>query len=271
MPTHSRKEELANQAHWDEIAPVHLRSYGIEGLLDGKSRIDEIQKRELYPIAGKEIIHLQCHIGTDTLSLALDGAKVTGVDFSSQSIKIARELAGRLALDVEFLTANVLELPAILAKKYDIVYTSKGVLCWISNIDTWAGAIAFLLKDGGTFYILETHPLIAMFDDAVDDGLRIKYPYFHQGEPLHFDDDQADYADASYIPRNKTFEWTWSLSDIVNALIGHGLTIEFIHEYDKLFYKAFPGMTETDDGWWLLDKYKGMIPFVFSLRAKKGR
>jgi ubiquinone/menaquinone biosynthesis C-methylase UbiE len=271
LSTHNKKEQMANQAHWDEIAPIHLQSYGIEGLLNRKSRIDEIEKRELYPISGKEIIHLQCHIGTDTLSLALDGAKVMGVDFSSKSIEIARELANTLKLDVEFLAANVLDLKGILTKEFDIVYTSKGVLCWISDIDIWAETIAFLLKEGGIFYILETHPLITMYDDAAEGDLKVKYSYFHQKDPIHFDDNHADYSDGSYIPNNKTYEWTWPLSDIVNALIRHGLTIEFIHEHDKLFYKAFPGMTETKDGWWLLEKYKGMLPFTFSLRAKKGK
>ena len=85
--------ENTNRAHWNEIAPVHVKSYGIEGLMAGISRIDLIQKQELYPVLGKDLIHLQCHIGTDTLSLALDGANVTGVDFSAESIAIGRELA----------------------------------------------------------------------------------------------------------------------------------------------------------------------------------
>jgi 2-polyprenyl-3-methyl-5-hydroxy-6-metoxy-1,4-benzoquinol methylase len=271
LSTDNTKEQQGNKAHWDEIAPIHLKSYGIEGLLGRKSRIDEIEKRELYPVTGKEIIHLQCHIGTDTLSLALDGARVTGVDFSDKSIEIARELAERLKLDVEFLAANVLDLQTIVSKKFDIVYTSKGVLCWISDIDKWAETIAFLLKEGGVFYILEIHPLAAMYDDAAGDDLRIKYSYFHQSEPIHFEDDHADYSDGSYIPKNKTYEWAWPLSDIVNALIRHGLAIEFIHEHDKLFFKAFPGMAETGDGWWTLEKHKGMVPLTFSLRAKKGK
>ena len=139
--------EAANRAHWNEIAPVHLKSYGIEGLMAGVSRIDEIQKSELYPIKGKDIIHLQCHIGTDTISLALDGANVTGVDFSAGSIVIARELATKMSLSVDFIEANILELKDIISAKYDIVYTSKGVLTWISDIEKWAETISFLLKE----------------------------------------------------------------------------------------------------------------------------
>ena len=269
MTIHTKDAEAANQAHWDEIAPVHLKSYDIERLMSGVSLIDEIQKQELYPVKGKDIIHLQCHIGTDTLSLALDGAIVTGVDFSAQSIGIAKELADQLQLPVEFIQANVLELTDIISNKYDVVYTSQGVLAWISDIDKWAETISFLLKDGGIFYIMEIHPTSHMFDDTIKDGLKIKYSYFNQKEPQYFDDDSSDYSDHSYIPENKTYEWTWSLSDILNSLIQNGLKIEMLNEYDRAFHKALPGMTKIDQHWWILEKYKGIVPFVFTLRARK--
>ena len=261
--------EDANRAHWDEIAPVHLKSYSIDGLMAGVSRIDAIQKKELYPIKGMDLIHLQCHIGTDTLSLAMDGANVTGVDFSAKSIGIAKDLAAKLRIPSVFLEANVLDLQSTIATKYDIVYTSKGVLPWISNIEKWAETISFLLKENGIFYIMESHPASYMFDDTKEGDLQIKYPYFHQKEPIHFDDDHPDYSDHGYIPVNKTYEWMWSISDIVNALIRNGLKIEMLNEYDKSFYQALPGMVRTEDGWWILKKYLGMIPLTFSLRARK--
>ncbi len=261
--------EETNRAHWDEIAPVHLKSYNIDRLLAGESLIDSIQRQELYPVKGKDLIHLQCHIGTDTLSLALDGANVTGVDFSARSIAIARELSARMGLNVNFIEANVLDLPDIISTKYEIVYTSMGVLTWISSIEKWARTIAFLLKDNGIFYMLESHPSSFMFDDTHEGELRIKYPYFHQETPTHFDDDYPDYSDHSYVPVNKTYEWTWSLSDIVNALIRNGLIIEALNEYDRSFYPALPGMVKIEDGWWILKDYEGMIPLTFSLRARK--
>jgi SAM-dependent methyltransferase len=261
--------EESNRAHWDEIAPVHLKAYRVDALLSGVSLIDEIQKQELYPIAGKRLLHLQCHIGTDTLSLALDGAQVTGVDFSPQSIQIARELAQQMNIPAEFIVANVLELPDGLLGEFDLVYTSQGVLCWISDIKQWAQTVARHLKPGGIFYIFETHPAMMMFDDNQADSFQIKYPYFHRPEPQHFDDEWPDYADSTYIPKTATYEWQWSLADIVNALIGSGLTVEFLNEHDKCFYKALPGMTRTPDGWWILPGYEGMIPMAFSLRARK--
>jgi SAM-dependent methyltransferase len=263
--------EHENRLHWNEIAPVHLRSYQIEDLLNGKSRIGEIQKRELYPIRGKELIHLQCHIGTDTLSLALDGAKVTGVDFSGDSIVIARDLAQKMRLDASFLEANVLDLKRVVTKKFDIVYTSIGVLCWIGDINRWAETISDLLKEDGIFYIMELHPAFMMFDETDKQDLRIKYPYFHQPDPIHFNDEAPDYSDESYIPKNKTYEWIWSLADILTALIDHGLRIEFFHEFDRLPFKAMPGMSQSPDGLWDLDKYPKMIPLAFSLKASKRR
>lgn len=261
--------ETSNRAHWDEVAPVHLKSYRIDDLLAGISHIDEIQKRDLYPVKAKDLIHLQCHIGTDTLSLAMDGANVTGVDFSPKSIAIAKELATKMKIQAHFLEANVLNLKGIISKKFDIVYTSKGVLSWISDIEMWASTIAYLLKGNGTFYILEGHPASFMFDETRDDSLQIKYPYFHQKEPIFFNDDHPDYSDKSYVPANKTYQWIWTISDVVNALIRNGLRIESLDEYDKTFYQAFPRMVKTKDGWWILRDNHGMIPLSFSLRARK--
>jgi SAM-dependent methyltransferase len=269
VPIDTIHAENANRLHWDEIAPVHLKSYGIDRLLAGVSCIDEIQKREFYPVAGKDLIHLQCHIGTDTLSLALDGARVTGVDFSGASIAIARELAAKMRIPAEFIEANVLDLIPQVSRKYDIVYTSKGVLCWIRDIEKWADVIASLLKDHGVFYMLESHPLSCMFDDTKEGEPRIRYSYFHRDAPLHFDDEHPDYSDSSYVPVNKTYEWIWSLSDVVGALLRRGLRLELLNEHDRAFHRALPGMSETSDGWLELPGYEGMIPFTFSLRARK--
>ncbi|HUI87576.1 MAG TPA: class I SAM-dependent methyltransferase [Anaerolineales bacterium] len=258
-----------NRAHWDEVAPVHLKAYRVATLLSGVSLIDTIQKRELYPVQGKQLLHLQCHIGTDTLSLALDGAKVTGVDFSPRSIQIATELAQKMNLPAKFIVADVLNLPKGVLGTYDIVYTSMGVLCWINDIDKWAWSISSHLKSGGTFYIFETHPTLLMFDDTKSRSFEVRYPYFHRNAPIHFDDDHPDYADTSYIPKNKTYEWQWSLSDVVNALIQQGLTIEFLNEHDQCFFQGLPGMTQTSDGWWTLAGCEGTLPMAFSLRARK--
>ncbi len=265
----NEEAEKLNKLFWDEVAPVHEKSYDIEGLRNRISQIDKIQKDEFYPVKNKSLLHLQCHIGTGSISLSLDGADVTAVDFSEKSIEIARKLSNEIGTDVKFILSSVSDLKSKLNQKYDIVYTSKGVLCWISNIKKWAETISYYLKKDGIFYIMETHPVYNMLDEAFENDLKIKYSYFKQNEPICFDDDWPDYSDPTYIPRNKTYEWVWSLSDIINTLVENGLQIELFNEHDKLFFNGVRGMTEDSNGWWYLEKYKGKIPYTFSLRARK--
>lgn len=265
----NKKAEMANQVFWNEIAPVHYKSYGIEKLKQGKSLIDKIQKKEMGDVKDKSLLHLQCHIGTDSLSLVLEGAQVTGIDFSRESIKIANKLKSALGLKARFIELNIYDLPDTLKEKFDIVYTSQGVLNWLKDIKEWAKLIFHYLKPGGIFYIMETHPLLYIFDDDKQGELKIKESYFPGEKPTLWDDDSPDYSDREYIPKNPTYEWTWPLGEILASLIEAGLKIEFLHEYDKLFYKGLPDMVKDEEGWWFLPKYKGMLPLTFTLRAKK--
>lgn len=262
--------EAQNLKFWDEVAPVHFKSYEIEPLRQGRSVIDSIQRQEFYPVAGKSLLHLQCHIGTDTLSLALDGARVTGVDFSTESLKLAEQLRYELGLEARFVHANVYDLPEKLTGEYDIVYSTKGVLCWLKDLDTWARIVAKLLKSGGTFYLMDTHPLLPIFDDRRVDELRVAHTYYHENDAIIWDDDLPDYADSEYIPQNHTCEWQWTLSDIINAITGAGLVLEFLNEHPRLYYAGFPGMIMDADGWFdFPGEYAGMLPQTFSLRARK--
>jgi 2-polyprenyl-3-methyl-5-hydroxy-6-metoxy-1,4-benzoquinol methylase len=265
MPAHEAEDR--NKDFWNEVTPVHYKAYEIDKLRSGISLIDDIQKREFYPIKGKEILHLQCHIGTDTLSLEMDGAKVTGVDFSEKSITIAKKLRDELSLKSEFILSNIFDLEDKLKRKFDIVYTSKGVLTWVKDIKKWAKIISSFIKPGGFYYMMEIHPVKCMFDDTIENDLQVKYSYFHRNEPFIWDDKCPDYADRSYVPKNPTYEWNWSLSDIVNALISNGLKLEFLNEYDKLFYNGLPGMKSDKKGWWDLERYRGLVPYTFTLKS----
>jgi hypothetical protein len=116
---------------------------------------------------------------------------------------------------------------------------------------------------------MEIHPVKYIFDDTIENELKIKYSYFHQSKPLYWNDEYPDYSEKAYIPKNKTYEWTWNLSDVINALINNGFKIEFLNEYDKLFYNGILGMIKDKDNWWYLEKYKGKIPYTFTIKAKK--
>jgi SAM-dependent methyltransferase len=261
--------EQSNQKLWDELAPVHMKSYeSVELLRGGGIALDEIELREVGDVRGKRMLHLQCHIGTDTLSWARQGAVVTGIDFSKESIEHARRLQEELGIDATFIHANVYDCPSILEEQFDIVYTSRGVLCWLKNLDEWARISAGYLKPGGFFYLLESHPICNIFEDTRGGELRIMYPYFHSEEPTCWDDDSPDYSDGAYVAKNLPYEWTWSVGDIINALLKAGLTLEFFNEYDVEFFKRFPGMMKCEDGWYRLPEYSGKLPLMFTLKAR---
>lgn len=260
--------EKANQKFWDEVAPVHKNSYDIKGLFEKKSLLNSIQMEELGDISGKKVLHLQCHIGTDTLSIALMGADVTGVDFSEESVNIARMLSNDTGIDARFIHSNIYDLKNVLNEDFDIVYTSEGVLCWLKDLKEWGKIISHYLKPGGFFYIEEGHPFLQIFNNEVE-GLIVSNDYFCNGEPVKWESECQDYSDENYIVKNPTHEWTWKISDIINALTDAGLCLEFIHEHNRMFYKAMPSMKKHEDGYWYLPGYENKIPLVFTIKAKK--
>lgn len=262
-------EEL-NRQYWDELAPVHLKAYTeVQHLRDGGINLDPLELEELGDVGGKTLLHLQCHIGTDTLSWVRQGARVTAVDFSEKSLKIASSLSAELDLPARFIESNLYQLQEKLNEQFDVVYTSRGVLNWLKDIDAWGQIVARYLKPGGMFYIMETHPILYIFDDR--EAGKITYPYFSIPEPLVWDDDEPDYADPDYIPKSPCCEWPWALSEIQNALIRAGLNIESFQEHERLFFKMLPDMEELREGWYHLPHLKGKLPLMFTLRASKAR
>ena len=226
---------------------------------------------ELGNVAGKTLLHLQCHFGLDSLSWARLGARVTGVDFSDQAIALARSLSQEVGLEAEFVCSDIYELPQVLAGQFDIVYTSYGVLAWLPDLKNWAAVIAHFLKPGGVFFIAEFHPFAMVFDNSeTATGLRIQYPYFHPAEPYKFDV-QGSYIDRQAEVNQKVeYEWDHSLGEIVDALLAAGLRLEFLHEYPYCTYAMFPSLMEQcSDGMWRLKEGDGSIPLMFSIRASK--
>lgn len=261
----------ANQALWDEYTQIHARSkfYDLEGFKAGRNSLQAFEIEELGDVAGKSLLHLQCHFGMDTLSWARLGAKVTGVDFSEKAIELAEKLATELDLDAQFICANVYELPQVMQGKFDIVYTSGGVLAWLPDLPRWGGVIAQFLKKGGTFYMAEVHPFSQVFDDRQGvTALRLRYPYFPPPGPLIFDV-QGSYADRdAQVNQKVEYEWAHSLSDVFNALIAAGLRIEFLHEFPFTIYPQFPDLMERGlDGLWHLKDGDASLPLLFSLKA----
>jgi SAM-dependent methyltransferase len=260
----------ANLDHWNELVSIHAQSkfYDLQSFKAGNSTLKSIEMEELGDVAGKSLLHLQCHFGLDTLSWARQGAQVTGADFSDQAIALAQSLSQELEIKANFVCSNLYDLPDVLSGEFDIVYTSYGVLCWLSDLGRWGKIIAHFLKLGGVFYIVEFHPFTNVFDN--EDGttdLRVAYPYF-SAEPLRWESD-GSYADlGAPVQHRVTYEWFHSLGDILNALISAGLRIEFLHEFPACAYRSFPFMEQDADHWWRL-KGGDTIPLMFSLKATK--
>jgi len=204
----------------------------------------------------------------DTLSWARLGAQVTGVDYAGSAIALARELSLELGLDATFICASIYDLPDRLTGAFDIVFTSYGVLCWLPDLAHWGQVIAHFLKPGGTFYIVDGHPSAGIFYDENDAaGLQVAYPYFPQAAPEACPcvGSYATGADLHYT----AYEWSHSLGEIVNAVLGAGLRLEFLHEFPYAAYRCLPFMVQGPDGWWRLTDHQHSVPFLFSLKAIK--
>jgi SAM-dependent methyltransferase len=264
--------KAVNRARWDELTAIHVRSafYNLDAFKAGQSSLRPIERAELDDVAGRSLLHLQCHFGQDTLSWARLGAKVTGVDFSEQAIALARSLNQELRLDARFLCSDIYDLPRVVDEQFDIVFTSYGVLTWLPDLRAWGRIIAHSLKPGGVFYIVEVHPFAFVLDSGKSAGeLRVAYSYFYTPEPLRWEA-EGTYADRSAAVRNKvSYDWTHSLGDVLNALTAAGLCVEFLHEFPYCVCGILPGMIQSEDGWWRLPECPHAIPMLFSLKATK--
>ena len=265
------KYRAANRARWDEAVAVHAASefYGVDRFLAGESTLLDLDRESVGPVAGKTLLHLQCHFGMDTLSWAREGASVVGVDFSSAAIAQARELAERagLADRARFVESELYDAPNALDEQFDIVYVNIGALNWLPDIPAWARVAAGFLRPGGLFYIHEIHPFVQTLDEEQADALVVRYPYFNRGAPLRFDNPD-DYAsqDASF-EHNETYEWSHSLGEVATSLIEAGLTIESLREHDWTVYQPLQGMTESPRNIWRVPG--DLIPLAYSIRARK--
>ena len=260
----------SNENLWDHWTELHEQSefYDVAGFKAGKLTLHDIEKEELGDVAGKSLLHLQCHFGLDTLSWARLGANVTGVDFSEKAIARARSLSQETGIPANFVQSNVYDLPNNLTGQFEIVFTSYGALWWLPDIEGWAKVVSRFLKPGGTFLLVEFHPIASVFD--VDDSgeLKAMYPYFSRPQPLEFQV-QGSYAVSDPDYHGVEYGWNHSMGEYVTSLIEAGLRIESLREFPMANWKMFPSMEQGADGWWRFPSEMGEIPLMFSLKATK--
>ncbi len=264
----SRAELLAeNRQLWDAWTQVHAgsRFYDVDGFRAGASSLNPIELAEVGDVAGKTLLHLQCHFGLDTLSWARLGARATGVDFSAEAIELARRLAEELALPARFLCSDVYELPQCLDERFDIVFTSYGVVEWLPDLATWARLVASYLRPGGVFHLVELHPILGTLGE---DGTTPVHPYFSSPEPIRTVE-SGTYADPDAAVEGVSYAWAYSLGEIVTAVVAAGLELEFLHEFPDSPYDCYPFTEEVEPGRAVIPGREGKIPLVFSLKATK--
>jgi SAM-dependent methyltransferase len=250
----------ANKQGWDGLAATHYKNYHIQKLLGGTPLLNELIRGEVGDVTGKSLVHLLCHIGTDTLSWALLGAKVTGIDISPASLKYARMLAAQMGIDAQFIEADVMDVIDKVAQKFDIVFSSTGVLCWLPDIRRYAQAVRHLLKEDGFFYIYDGHPFRAVLYDEAG-GVSpdtIQGDYFRK-EVWQYEE-MGDYTDPELLVSVKSYEWHWTMGDIITALCEAGMRIAFLHEFPQYFYNGYTPYDVQND------KVE-LYPCTFSLKA----
>ena len=262
----------ANRAMWDERVPIHAASrfYDQKAFLAGKDHVEGFQAEEVGDVTGKRLLHLQCHMGQDTLSWARRGAaRVVGLDFSEPAVEVARTLAADLGYttgQAEFVAADVYEArSAIPDETFDIVYTGIGALCWLPDIERWAEAAASLVAPGGFLYLAEFHPLCNVLDWTT--GTRFERDYLDR-EPV-VTDAPGTYVDlAAQTEHNLSYEWNHPLGAVVSALAANGLRIEFLHEFDWTVFQRF-GSLEREGGAYRQPEGTPKAPLMYSLKASR--
>lgn len=234
----------------------------VQRFLTTGSSLRSIELEELGDVSGKTLLHLQCNMGADTLSWAKRGALVTGVDLSDEAIAQARELAAQSQTAARFIAADLYALPDLLKGQFDIVFTSYGVLCWLSDVQRWAEIAASYVKPGGIFYMVDMHPVTNCVEMEAEAGMHfsVVYPYEHPVEPLQVLAGKAD---------SPTRTWTYGLGEAVTALLQAGLQLTYLHEHPMQFYQQFGSLVQDEAGWWRWPQTDIWLPLLFSLQAIK--
>jgi SAM-dependent methyltransferase len=257
-----------NRRNWESRVPVHMESEVYapqEFVRTRKPKLGSIERQEVGPVDNKALLHLQCHIGTDTLSWALLGAKVTGVDFSPAALEQARSLADQMQLPARFIEAEVQTLD--LGETFDVVFASAGVLCWIEDVERWMKVAAKHLKPGGVFYLFDGHPIAEVFDrdGSETPEFSSEYHYF-DSEPTRYDERYSYTGGAQEVSEPVCYFWHHPLSRVVQAAIDAGLTLQHVREHPQTYFQRYPFQVRDGEYWRMPGD---PLPLTYSIKATK--
>lgn len=272
MPMDERR--AANRANWDDRVPIHWGPDGYDAAgfaadPDAISGVVAFDRLTVGDVAGKRLLHLQCHFGKDTLSWARLGAEVTGVDFSERAIDAARRLAAAAGLDARFLVSELYEAPQVIDEEFDIVYTGVGAINWLPDIAGWARVVAGFLAPGGTLSMREGHPVLWSLDWRDDGMLVLRHPYFETDRPVSWDDDST-YSGSGTVAHTRTYEWNHGIGEVFGALTDAGLRVTGLREHRECEWQGLPTMVRGDDSLWRLpESQRDLAPLMWSIVAVK--
>lgn len=253
-----------NRAHWEELAEVHPETdgYDVAGFLAGDSTLRESELEALGDVSGDSVVHLQCHIGLDTLSLARLGADVVGLDFSAEAVRAARDIRDEAGLDAAFVEADVLDAGDVLDPEFDVVFASFGVLSWVRDLEAWMDVAADLARTGGRLVLVDHHPVLAGFDWYLEP----EGSYFREG-PARWDE-EGTYADPDADVEHSTYyTWQHGLGEVVTAASGAGFRVDALREYPYLYHEKFGPLEVDEDGRYRLPG--DPFPMLFGLVATR--
>ena len=264
----------ANRLNWDDRTAIHLRNssgfYAIDRVKAGDDLFHGCEDAELGEVAGKRLIHLQCHFGLDTIRLARRGATATGLDFSAPALAAARALAAELKVAARFVEGNVYDAPSLLeGEAYDIAFVTWGAIIWLPDIRRWAQIVAGLLAPGGWLYLAEGHPSTLSLEE-VDGRLVASRSWRPEpASPFVYDEPTTYTGDSTPLAHPRSYEWCHPLSAIIGALLESGLRLDFLHEHETLPWRFFPMMVPDGKRLYRLPDGHPRLPLAFSLRATK--
>jgi SAM-dependent methyltransferase len=262
-----------NRRNWDERAAIHARDSNGDYMLDrfraGEDALHTIEAAELGDISGKRVLHLQCHIGRDTLCLVRRGAISTGLDFSSAALDAARRLSDEIGLKADFVQGTVYQAPRLTPGPFDLVFSTWGAICWLPDVRQWAKIIAAVLAPRGELYFADAHPAFSVMEEYA--GRLVPTWDFQTppDKPLHFTNETTYTGDPTIMAHQSTREWIHSLSAVLGGLIDAGLTITMFREHEVLPWRGLPSLVPASDRLWRLPDGAPRIPLSYSLRARK--
>lgn len=278
MPDGTAEQQMrVNEANWDARTPIHVASafYGLDGSRPADTWFAPFEWADLGELAGRDLLHLQCHLGTETVEFARRGARATGLDLSGAAVRAAREIARRQAVDADYVRANVYDaVEALDGRQFDVVYTGKGALCYLPDLPSWASVLARLLRPGGLVYLVEFHPVLTSLSPKPEPGdgpeLLLRHDYL-EGRGAIERDATYTYTDGPPLTADTTaYEWTHGLGEVITSLVRAGLAVRSVRETNLLPWPRWARMVrDQDSGWWALPPEDPRIPLLYALTAIK--